>query len=52
VKVEKCLGDETNISSDERKLRDESIARFDRFGYSEPCRKAALSYFKEFELWK
>lgn len=51
-KVEKVIGDETNLTSDERKLRDESLARFDRFGYSEISRKAALAYFKEFELWK
>lgn len=52
AKVERILTEETNLTEDERKLRSESIERFDRFGYSEPCRKAALAYFKEFELWK
>jgi len=52
TKVEKILTEETNLSEDERKLRSEAIERFDAFGYTEPCRKAALAYFKEFELWK
>ncbi len=52
LKVEKCLGDDTNLGEEDRKLRTESLERFDRLGYSEPCRKVALAYFKEFELWK
>jgi len=52
AKVEKILGDDTNLGEEDRKLRTESIERFDRFGYSESCRKVALAYFKEFELWK
>ncbi|MBY0456006.1 MAG: hypothetical protein K2V38_01565, partial [Gemmataceae bacterium] len=51
-KVEKCLGDDTNLGEEDRALRKESLERFDRLGYSEPCRKVALAYFKEFELWK
>ncbi len=52
IKVEKILGDDTNISDEDRKLRAESIERFDALGYTEPGRKVALAYFKEFELWK
>lgn len=52
LKVEKILGDDTNISDEDRKLRSESIERFDALGYNEPARKVALAYFKEFELWK
>lgn len=52
LKVQTILGDETNLSEADRQLRSESIERFDRFGYNEPCRKVALAYFKEFELWK
>jgi serine protein kinase len=52
AKVQVILGDDTNLGEEDRKLRTESIERFDRFGYNEPCRKVALAYFKEFELWK
>lgn len=53
LKVQNILTEETNLTEDDRKLRSESIERFDKLGgYSELCRKAALAYFKEFELWK
>lgn len=51
-KIQKVLSEDVNLKSDERKLKEESIARFDELGYSEGARKAVLEYFKKFELWK
>jgi len=51
-KIQRVLSEDVNLKSDDRKLRDASIARFDELGYSEGARKAVLEYFKKFELWK
>jgi hypothetical protein len=54
LKVQTILGDDTNLGEEDRKLRTESIERFESSGsgYNEASRKVALAYFKEFELWK
>jgi serine protein kinase len=50
--VERCLLDEMNLNSDEdRKLRRDSLERFEKFGYCQHCAKTALTYIKEFKLW-
>ena len=51
-RIQKVLSEDVNLKADERKLKEESIARFDELGYSEGARKAVLEYFKKFELWK
>lgn len=50
--VERCLTDEMNLNSeDDRKLRRESLERFESLGYCQHCAKVALEYIKEFKLW-
>lgn len=51
-RIQKVLSEDVNLKADERKLKEESIARFDELGYSEGARKVVLEYFKKFELWK
>lgn len=51
-KIQRVLSEDVNLKSDDRKLKEASIARFDELGYSEGARKAVLEYFKKFELWK
>ncbi len=52
-KVQKLLtAEDVNLSVEEKAFRKESIDRLKQLGYSDHCLKAALEYFKEFELWK
>ncbi len=51
-KIQRVLSEDVNLKSDDRKLKEASIARFDELGYSEGARKEVLEYFKKFELWK
>lgn len=50
--VERCLTDEMNLNSEtDRKLRQESLERFESLGYCQHCTKKALAYIKDFKLW-
>lgn len=50
--VKRCLNDEINLHTEaDRKLRRESLERFEKFGYCPHCAKKALTYIKDFELW-
>ena len=50
--LERLLQPEFKLSEDDKKLRAEALARFDKLGYCEHCRDVALQYCKDYELWK
>lgn len=49
--LENLLKSEIELDEEQKKLRRETLERFDKLGYNDYTRQQALTYFRDYKLW-
>jgi predicted Ser/Thr protein kinase len=49
--LENLLKSEIELDEEQKKLRRETLERFDKLGYNDHTRQQALTYFRDYQLW-
>ena len=50
--LENLLKSEIELDDEQKKLRRETLERFEKLGYNDYTRQQALTYFRDYQLWK